>query len=289
MRRTVGVLLLVLAGLAQAQSVPVGAVTWLVSNVHGAARPIDGMLAYLAQRWPEVTQSELVANAKRSWQMIAAGEHVCHTSAVRTPEREQVAYFANTQLLPPPQVIVRRDQFKRLPLNTAGEVDLARLLAEPKLNGAFVEGRSYGAVIDALITQRPRQGSGAFGYSSADFGSRILPMLGKGRADYAIEYDVAMALQAGNGVDMKLLRSVPIQGASDPVLAGIACPRTPWGLATITAVDRLLGSPEAAAVLRQQFGGGMSEDSRRIYGARIDAFLQQRSRPSREYATPATR
>lgn len=292
MRRAVCALLsTVVATLATAQPalVPVQQITWLVSNVHGTARPIDGMLAYLAQRWPEVKQDELTANAKRSWQLIAAGEKVCHTSAVRNAEREQLAYFTNTQLLPPPQVIIKRDLYKRLPLNAAGEVDLARLLADKRLSGAYVEGRSYGPVIDNAIAQKPAGKSGAFGYPSADFGSRILPMLGKGRADYAIEYEVAMALQAGNGVDMKQLRSVPIQGASEPVMAGIACPRTPWGLAAVTAIDRLLGTPEAAALLRQQFGNGMSEDSLRHYGARIDAFLQQRSKPSREYASPGSR
>ncbi|MDI4634411.1 hypothetical protein J7U46_15235 [Pelomonas sp. V22] len=290
MRRAVCALLLGFATLASGQPVKVESVTWLVSNVHGTARPIDGMLAYLGQRWPEVKQEELTANAKRSWQLIAAGEHACHTSAVRTPEREQLAYFTNTVLMAPSQVIVKRDLYKRLPLNAAGEVDLARLMADKRLSGAYVEGRSYGPVIDALIAQRPAgKSGGAFGYPSADFGSRILPMLGRGRADYAIEYEAAMALQVGNGVDMKLLRSVPIQGASEPVLAGIACPRTPWGLAAITTIDRLLGNPEAAAMLRQQFGTRMSEDSLRHYGARIDAFTQLRSKPSREYATPGTR
>jgi uncharacterized protein (TIGR02285 family) len=288
-RAVVGALLLGAAALASGQPVKVESVTWLVSNVHGTARPVDAMLAYLGQRWPEVKQDELTANAKRSWQMIAAGEHVCHTSAVRTAEREQLAYFSNTVLLPPSQVIVKRDLYKRLPLNAAGEVDLARLLSDTRLSGAYVEGRSYGPVIDALIAKRPPGKSGAFGYPSADFGSRILPMLGRGRADYAIEYDGAMGLQIGNGVDMKQLRSVPIQGASDPVQAGIACPRTPWGLAAITAIDRLLGNPEAAAMLRQQFGGVMSEDSLRHYGARIDAFTQLRSKPSREYAAPGGR
>lgn len=290
MRRAVCALLLGVAALAEGQPVKVESVTWLVSNVHGTARPIDAMLAYLGQRWPEVKQDELTANAKRSWQLIAAGEHVCHTSAVRTAEREQLAYFTNTVLMAPSQVIVKRDLYKRLPLNAAGEVDLARLLADKRLSGAYVEGRSYGPVIDTLIAQRPAgKSGGAFGYPSADFGSRILPMLGRGRADYAIEYEAAMALQVDNGVDMKLLRSVPIQGASEPVLAGIACPRTPWGLAAITTIDRLLGNPEAAAMLRQQFGTRMSEDSLRHYGARIEAFTQLRSKPSREYATPGAR
>lgn len=290
MRRAVCALVLsTAAALVGAQPVPVVSLTWLVSNVHGTKRPVDGMLAYLSQQWPEVKQGELTANAKRSWQLIAAGEHVCHTSAVRTPEREQLAYFSNTQLLPPPVVIVRRDRYARLPLNAAGEVDLSRLLADANLSGAYVEGRSYGAAIDALIAQRPRGNSGAFGYSSADFGSKILPMLDKGRADYAVEYEVAMALQAGKPIDMKRLRGVPIQGASDPVMAGIACPRTPWGLAAITAIDRLLSTPAAAAVLRLQFANSMSDESLRHYRGRMEAFMQQRAKPSREYGDPSTR
>ena len=234
------------------------------------------VITYLDKRWPGVRHEIVFANAKRSWQMIENGDEVCRANVVRTPERERAAYFINTQLTPPPQLIVRRELLKRLPRTGAGEVLLPRLLADTSMRGALIDGRSYGPVLDEALAARPADSAVSL-YSPKDFGARLLQMISLGRADYSVELDMALVM-AGHPAD---LVSVPIQGASELVMAGIACPRTPWGLAAIRGIDKAYGRPEGAASLRKGLMHWLTPETRAHYAARFDAFYRERARPSR--------
>jgi uncharacterized protein (TIGR02285 family) len=260
----------------------VAKITWLASDQSPQLSRADAsgvtgrVITYLEKQWPGVRHEILFANAKRSVQMIENGEEVCRANMVRTPDREKSAYFINTQLTPPPGLIVRRDKFKRLPRNAAGEVQLSRLFADPSLRGALIDGRSYGPVLDEMLAARP-VGSSVSLYSPKDSGARVLQMLSLGRADYAVEMDMALVM-AGDPDD---LVSVPIQGASDLVMAGIACPRTPWGLAAIRGIDKAYGRPEGAANLREGLMRWLTPETKSHYAARFDAFYRERAKPSR--------
>lgn len=257
-------------------------ITWLASDHAPAMSGVDAsgvtsrVIAYLGKQWPQVQHEIVFANAKRSWQMIESGDEVCRANMVRTPEREKVAYFINTQLTPPPQLVVRRDKLAKLPRNAAGEVPLPRLFADTGLRGALIDGRSYGPALDELIAARPANSAVAL-YSPKDFGARILQMISLGRADYSIDQDMALVM-AGNPKD---LVTVPIQGASELVMAGIACPRTPWGLAAIRGIDRAYGRPEGAASLREGLMRWLTPETKAHYAARFDAFYRERAKPSR--------
>lgn len=257
-------------------------ITWLASDhapqlaASDASGVTSRITAYLARYWPKVRHEVVLANAKRSWQMIENGDEVCRANLVRTPEREKSAYFTNTQLTPPPQLIVRRDRLARLPRNAAGEVQLPRLLADTRLRGALIDGRSYGPALDEMLAARPA-GSAVAMYAPRDFGARVLQMVSLDRADYSIDLDMAL-IMSGNPKD---LVSVPIQGASELVMAGIACPRTPWGLAAIRGIDTAFGRPEGAASLRAGLMRWLTPETRAHYAARFDAFYKERSKPSR--------
>ncbi|MDN3919688.1 TIGR02285 family protein [Roseateles violae] len=284
-------LLLALAGAPgagrAAEAPRVDSITWLSADPPAAAdeRPSGGLadrlVGFVANQWPAPRHQIVQANPKRSWQKLLDGEPVCLVSVVRTPEREKQAYFTNTQIGPPLQLIVRREKLAALPRNAAGEVLLARLLADERLRGALVEGRSYGSHIDAQLAQRPAQNRSISFYAANDFGSKMLPMLDIGRADYTIEY--AISLNAGRAQphpQFEELAAVPIQGA-EPMQAGVACPRTPWGLEAIRGIDRVLGTPAGAQMLRELnerwASGG---DPRQHLGARADAFYKERAKPS---------
>ncbi|MET0519546.1 MAG: TIGR02285 family protein [Burkholderiaceae bacterium] len=278
--------LLPAAASTPARAQPVEQITWLSAdpppaldskNPSALATPMQAfMLAHL----PQVRQTVVQANAKRSWQLLAKGEQVCHVSAVRTPEREQLAYFTNTQVGAPLQLIVRRERQAQLPRNAAGEVDLPRLLADARLRGALVDGRSYGPRLDRLLAQRPA-GAALSLYAAADFGSQIMPMLGADRADYTIDYDISLSvLREREPAQGALLVALPIQGADELMRAGVACPRTPWGLAAITAIDQALGTPEGAAMLRATGERWLTPELRQRYAARIEQFYRERARPS---------
>lgn len=257
-------------------------ITWLASDHAPQMTGADAsgvtarVTAYLEKQWPGVRHEVVFANAKRSWQMIENGDEVCRANMVRTPDREKSAYFINTQLTPPPGLIVRRDKLKLLPRNAAGEVQLSRLLADHALRGALIDGRSYGPALDEMLAARSVDSSVTL-YSPKDFGARVLQMLSLGRADYSVEMDMALVM-AGNPDD---LVSVPIQGASELVMAGIACPRTPWGLAAIRGIDKAYGRPEGAANLRQGLMRWLTPETKAHYAARFDAFYRERAKPSR--------
>lgn len=259
--------------------------TWLVGESVAATRPSPGLRSaellkqLFAAAWPGIAQREVHANAKRSWQMIADGEKVCHASAVRNGARERLALFSNTFLMPPPQVVVRRDKAADLPLNAKGEIDLPALLADPRLRGMVVDGRSYGALIDGALQQAdparpPRR------LSPGDFGSNVLPMLSRNRADYTIEYDMALAMQAEPEDRQDALLSLPIAGASVPVTVGVACPRTPWGRQMMSRVDAMLSQSANAALLKEVLLRELSPGTARHYGPDIEAFYRERVKPS---------
>lgn len=260
-------------------------ITWLSADPPAAldSRADTGlaarMVAFMKLKWPEAQHQILQANAKRSWQLLAQGEPMCHASALRTPEREKIAYFSNTQLSPPLQLVARRDKLALLPRNAAGEVDLARLLADPRLRGALVDGRSYGLFIDQLLGEQSARKAVDL-YAASDYGSNILPMLSVGRGDYTIEQDMALSVGRERNPQLNELLSLPIQGASEPMQGGVACPRNAWGLAAIREIDKRLGTPAGVVMLRESFEHWLTPELRQHYGARIDAFYRERAKPS---------
>ncbi len=246
------------------------------------AKPFAQVLvAFLQARWPEARHVIIQANTRRAWQMIGNGEHACQVSSVRTPERGKLALLAGTLIAPPQQLIVRRDKAAQLPRNRAGEVDLARLVADERLHGALTDGRSYGDLVDAQL-EKLQHSPNLVRYTASDFGSRMLTMLDKGRADYTIGYDVSLsqALAEGGPLPSVTLTSLPIAGASAPVRAGVACPRNAWGLMVIQHIDKLLSTPAGVALLRQEAERWLSPETRQHYGPRLDEFYRERARPS---------
>ncbi|WP_077037839.1 TIGR02285 family protein [Pelomonas sp. KK5] len=264
----------------------VGAITWLTADTGRDGRPnaglADRILAYMRLHWPQVEHRLEVANAKRSWQLINGGEHVCHVAWLRLPEREKMAYFTATQMVPPIQLIVRADRGARLPLGPGGAVDLARLLADRGMRGVLIDGRSYGATIDRLITQRAINPEVAT-VSTGDFGSQLLPLLLADRADYTLEFDVMMRMIQDTQQRQRMareLRSLPIQGADSLLPVGAACPRNAWGLAAIQGIDRVLGTPAGSAMLREGFEQWTAPAILAHYRSQLDAFYKVRAQPS---------
>jgi uncharacterized protein (TIGR02285 family) len=273
------VLMLAAAQQASAQPEPrVNAITWITGEPStGEAPPPfpEVLAAYLKDHWPQANHSLVQANAKRSWQMVLNGDQACLLSALRTPEREKSAYFSNTLLGPPQQLIVRRDKLATLPRNAAGEVELPLLLADARLRGAFVEARSYGPVNDAELAKVARNANVAR-YATSDFGSRIVTMLVKDRADYTIGYELTLTPDDGLA-----LTSEPIAGASAPALAGIACPRNTWGRAVIRNVEQILGTPSGVALLRREAERWLATpETRKRYGPQLEEFYRQRAKPA---------
>ena len=283
--------LLLLAGAPAIASAPdVVQITWLqgYANSSGASateiRMSGELLAFLGAGWPQVEHTIVQASPRRAWQQIAQGEHVCQPASVRTAEREKLAYFTDTLLGPPMQLIARRDKLPQLPRKASGDVDLERLLADRQLRGALIDGRSYGSYIDAILARQQAasstSGSTVTRYAASDYGSQIFSMLSLGRADYTIGYDAFLSQIQAEEPRGQQLASQAIAGADQLVRAGIACPRTPWGLAAIRGIDRVLGTPAGSALLKNQALHWLTPEARQRYGAQFDAFYRERAKPS---------
>lgn len=298
--------LALVAGASLAAEAPpvVDAITWVVSNTMAVPdgdkmrRPADELTQWLQARLPGVGLKPVVANAERSWALIREQQQACHAGAARTPERERQAYFTNTWLVPPPQLIVRLDRRAALPVDARGAVDLEALLRDASQRGVVTQGRSYGTALDAMLGAAPAtaQLQRVFG---GDYGSNLLPMLIQGRADYTLDYpNTLVAFASRHAGDSQLssrpagesqppsrapgeqLAALPIKGASDPVISGIACPRTPWGQAAIRLLDTALGTPEGAAMLRDTLRVSLPLDTQQAYREVWDAFFKRRARPT---------
>ncbi|MYN06614.1 TIGR02285 family protein [Pseudoduganella aquatica] len=280
--------LAIAAGLAPGAAQAKDVMTWVMPDFPPAAIPVNGKpgngvadqaVNFITARWPDAEHRYIYANARRTWEILERGEAVCFPAALRTPERERIAYFSNTNLLPPPVLIVRGASLPSVPLNSAGEADLAALLERAKLHGIVVDKRSYGAAADGAIARRPRHSSLQI-IPVSSYGGNILRMIAAKRADYTLDYDFALAYEMSRAPELATLKTVAVAGGSAPVTVGVACPRTPWGRAAIRRIDRLLGTREGAAALMQAQTRWQTEASRQRHAAALAEFTRQRGKPS---------
>ena len=149
---------------------------------------------------------------------------------MRTRAREAEAYFADTMLALPPELVLRRDKLHLLPRDAEGAADLGRLLEQKRLRGAYARGRSFGDMIDALLAaQQKNKNPMLADYATFAWGDRMRDMLAKDRTDYLIDAPGALAQLQRLGLAAEDYVSLPIHGATEPLVLGIACPAQPLG------------------------------------------------------------
>jgi uncharacterized protein (TIGR02285 family) len=281
--------LALLASLLPAAGLARDRMSWLMPDVPPASMPVDGqptngiadqIVLYISARWPEAEHHFIYANPKRTWLMIERGEQACVVAALRNAERDKVAYFVDTNLVPPLQLVVQEATVPRLPLNAHGEADLQKLLTDPALRGIVVERRSYGAAVDELLAKRPAS-SRLETTSVGDYGRNVLKLVTRGRADYTFDYDYALLYASKSEPEIGKLQTVPIAQNNKPMLGGIACPRNAWGKAAAKRIDQIVGTPEGAAAMIKAQNTWHTPASLQRYAAQISEFQRQRSRPAK--------
>ena len=268
----------------QAQSIK-----WILQDFPPAQIPVNGKpgpgfhdeaLRVIMAQWPEAEHSFVVANSARTWFMLGEKEEACYVGALQTPEREKVAYFTPFAVLPPLQLVVRKDTVAKLPLNADGEVILSELLASPALKGMLVDKRSYGKGLDEVIAQRSPKDA-VMTIQAGDLGKTVPLMLAARRGDYTIEYDFILNYhKQQNEPLLEDLLSLPIAGFSKMLTTNVVCPRSPWGQKIIRRVDAILARTVDSNGIRAGVEAWLSPETNRRYKADINAFVKNRKRPA---------
>ncbi len=210
-------------------------IEWILSGSDASVQQM------VARHTPDLRHSITHANIKRVWKTMAAGEQFCTADVDLRPELADKVYFSPTVLSLPPMLLTWPATLPSLPTHAEGAVRLPALLARTDVLGAAVSGRNFGAIVNAMIAQRPSETSltlMASTRSDAHAGEMLLTR----RVDYLIGYIADL-----DEADPNLSRvrraerplALSIEGATALAPAGVVCPRTPSGPA---AMQRSKGS-----------------------------------------------
>lgn len=262
---------------------------WLVTDYPPAFilvnnQPTDGffdrMLRSLSEAWPEVTHRYEVTNPSRGLRTVTDGEQACYVGALQTPERERLALLIPTHLIYPMHVIVAHEAWGKVPKNANGEVQLSKLLEKAELRGVLVRGRSYSAEIDAAIAAHPTLDHVQY-VSRSEGGSNVLRMMTQARADYTLEYPTVLTYQRQQNpayFEGRALTVHAIEGGK-PLLAGILCPRNPWGSRTAQHLDVLIAKLARDKSYATDATRWIPAESAPHYQKDIANFFRLRTRP----------
>jgi uncharacterized protein (TIGR02285 family) len=297
-RRIAGAgLFVALSGMAalhagQAQVASKTGMTWMVFDLPPGTMPVNGKLTdgisdivskMVFQEMPEFSHQVTVVSAARAMATLSEGKPMCIATALMTPERERIAYFAVTHMLPPLQVVVRAEVAAKLPMNAKGEVVPDLLVNSSGLRGLVVAQRSYAPALDAVLANR-RPGSTVSDTLSAGAGDggKVFTMLMHDRGDFTFDYDFALAYQQSRHPELPMktgLKAFPLAGMA-PIKVGFACPHTPWGRATVIRIDAIVARLANRPEYRASAVRWMTADGVKRYQPLLNDFTKQRMHPT---------
>ncbi|HXT52457.1 MAG TPA: TIGR02285 family protein [Thermoanaerobaculia bacterium] len=273
-----------LAGAALFAASPAAAdeITWLTMEfppfyIHAGkdrGQGIADAVSHLLQRHlGNHTHREELAEPATIMTRLKAGDHVCSAAYIKTPERERVLEFSLPDLiLPPHGITARRATVPRLTGGAARPVSLAKLLANRKLRLAVAVGRSYGPTLDTLL-ERTKGSNHVYWRHGEDIYRSLFDMLLKGSVDYLVGYPYeALYMSRERGVEGQVV-TLPLVELPEYTLAHVVCPKTPWGRAVVSEVNRALEierpRPEYRQAIERWLDPGLLPEFRGQYEAKF--------------------
>ena len=222
----------------------------------------DQIQRFIEDALPQYRHTTISLPLPRLNQAWAAGDPLCFSTMIHTPEPEAEADYLLSRaniFYPAHGVVMRREAAQRLSPD-GKPVSLADLLGNPTLLQGRIAARTFGPVIDKLLAEHKahlpvqiRNGS--------DETLGIFKMLSKKRFDYLIEYRFILDYyQAHTRVadELVFLPLQEVQGSG--VYGAIGCTRSPWGERVIqdidSAIESLLASPAYRSLLLSWMAGG---------------------------------
>ena len=276
-------------------SAPVGTIRWVAQNMPphfsfvGGQPPrsaaelgrgeLDGFLRVLLARLPQYRHEFVEVGTARFEKLSRAGETLCSTMHVRTPQRLEWLHFSH--MFPPRgpreiQVVLRRDMLERVvPLRSDdAPLRLADLLAEPSLRPLLAKERAFGPQIDRLLALHPvpRLAVGAH------LSLQLLGMLRAGRMDYTLEYGPVVTEYLQRVGDAGALVVLPVAEGYNTELATVACSRNSQGRRHLEAIDAavraLAREPDRETWVREWRGDRSTPQEMK----RLNAYMDERAR-----------
>jgi len=241
--------LLLLAALVLGHGAAAERLTWIINDfppghVISGERAGTGIfdieIKYFVAHLPDFTHAIRVTANIRAWTLLKEQDGICIAGAVDTPERRQFALFNQLPALAvlAPRVLTRRDEASRFDRfrTEAGEIDLARLAADPSLRAARTVDRPLGQAIDQFSST-----VGSHQLTNLPTSKLALMMLDKGHVDYAFGYVTELTYYHATHPGSAEMVAFPIAGQPHILYTRIACSDGPIGRRAIEGIDRLLG------------------------------------------------
>ncbi|WP_338516915.1 hypothetical protein [Alteromonas gracilis] len=172
------------------------------------------------------------ASQARQWELLKASDNLCLYNKMRTEPRDRLANFTEFPLLTfPPNRLISSS-----PVIQGKEISIQSLLNNSTITIGIEEGRSYGRVLDAVITQSKDK---FFVANGTSMNKRLYEMLERGRVNAIIEYTLSYnSLAAPYNLRDKYVYQ--IEGVDNYVDGYIACSNSLIGKALISKFDSLM-------------------------------------------------
>lgn len=270
-------------------------VFWLVSDfkpfmiLHGPQTGegyLDRSQSLFQQLLPGYQHRAVQGNASRREQIMQTGLHgkrqVCSATLFLTPKREGFAVFSRPYLRVLPSGIITLQRL--LPRfaayrDGAGDLQLARIIADRTLRMGVTRSRAYGGVVDKLLEPLAATESdpSVVWRAGEDNSEGLYGMLQRGRIDFTLGFAVEELYLHKRKPDQEPTVFLPVAENTELLDARFSCARTPWGANTVAQVDALLADPALRARFQAFYEAWLGPESLQLYRSkltRLDASRQ---------------
>lgn len=244
---------------------------------------LDKTLLLFQQLLPGYQHRSTLSNTRRQeLEMVAAlreGRRVCSVALFRTPQREEFAVFSRPflSILPNGIITLQRLAPRFAPYrDAAGNLQLARILADRQLRLGVTRGRIYGRAVDQLLAPLDTHESNpaVVWRAAADIGEGLYGMLQRGRIDFTLGYAVEEQYLVRQVPGREPTMFLPLAENTAVLEAPFSCARTPWGVQTVAQMDSRLADPALRAQIQAFYEDWLTPESLQLYRAQLRAKRQ---------------
>lgn len=272
--------LIPLTSTASAQTGEKQSVTWTLTPLPPAMLEKDGqivgygvdILNWFSSRLPQYNHIREIVPLPRLLKAITGPGTFCNIGMNSTPERREFLHFSNAVLPHLPVSLItkaeRNEQFKPF-INKDGEVDLERMIAFGKMNGALRSQRSYGPVIDAILRRNINNPGLSFIGNDANF----LQLISLGRLDWTLYLPAEAEFYRRAKLPAEMFASWHIAGNDHLMPASISCSKTATGDAIVAAINRLAKDNPDMPWTRF-YASALSRQDKQHYEQKLQAYIR---------------